>query len=54
MKRSTSEASTVTTLHPVHIRAKFYVLKPIAAMDLMCVVLYKVEGSRVTCIAHRV
>jgi len=53
MKRSTSEVNSTTLLHPIHIRAKFYLFKPTAGTELMCVVTHREVGS-VKCKAHGV
>ena len=39
IKRSTFEVNTITLLHPIHIRAWFYLFKPTFGTELMCVVI---------------
>jgi len=56
LKKSTSEVTASNThhlLHPVYIRAKFFLFKPQVGSELQCVVDKRVDGL-VTCLAHGV
>ena len=55
LKKSTSELPTANTSshHPVHIRAKFFLFKPMVGSELECVVKEREDGL-VTCLAHGV
>ena len=56
IKRSTFEVNTTTLLHPIHpihLRASFYMFKPTVGTELMCVVTHT-EVGRVKCRAHGV
>jgi len=53
LKRSTCEVTVTTLVHPVHIRAQFYLFKPEDGAELTCEVT-KIEAARITCVAHGV
>eukprot|EP00092_Neocalanus_flemingeri_P107179 GFUD01137561.1.p1 GENE.GFUD01137561.1~~GFUD01137561.1.p1 ORF type:complete len:956 (-),score=265.21 GFUD01137561.1:50-2917(-) len=53
MKRSTCEVNSLPLLHPVHIRAQFYLFRPQVGSEVTCVVTSREEG-RVKCLVHSV
>ena len=51
LKLNTMEVNITTLLHPIQVRAKFYLFRPQVGAELMCVIT-KMEEAGIRCLAH--